>query len=553
MSRKTLNELRHEVRTSLNHISGFTEILIEDARELGDLDLVPQFERIFNETERLRELVSFYMNPETCNLAAYRESEVRRRLHEPLLRIRRLGEEIAETCRSQGRPFFREDIENIERAAKRIAKAIDTDYSALCDELSRHAVASTAPGRSGLRGDPPLVRAVGRDMGSGRILLVDEDASSAGRLYRHLSRQGYTVVVVEDAQHTLDRLSTEYFDVVILDVLMPGGEGFGVLEAVAASDSLRHIPVIVISELTEMDSVATCIERGAEDYFPRSFDPILLRARIQASIEKKRLRDKEKLYMQALMESQRALLGELADAAQYVRNLLPPPLTGPIRTDWVFIPSAQLGGDCFGYHWIDDGHLGLYLLDVSGHGIGAALLSVSVMNLLRTEGLPAVDFRDPASVLNSLNRRFRMEEQNNMYFTIWYGVYDANDRALRYASAGSPPAILSPGTQDGAPALKELGTGGLVIGVDDSTAYHTEEQHISAHSRLFLFSDGAYEIRRNDGDVLQFQEFRNIFRRLPTGDGSHVQQVYERIREKTGTETFDDDFSLLEVMFENSG
>jgi phosphoserine phosphatase RsbU/P len=552
MSRKTLNELRHEIRTSLNHISGFTEILIEDARELGDLDLIPHFERIFNEAERLRELVSFYMNPETCNLSAYRESEVRRRLHEPLLRIRRLGESIEEICRSEGRPFFCEDIENIERAAKRISKAIDTDYSALCVELSRRNAAPAVPRRGLLRGHPPLVRAVAHDTGNGRILLVDEDAANAGRLYRHLSRQGYSVAVVDNAEKTLERLSTEYFDVVILDVLMPGGEGFGVLEAVTSSDSLRHIPVIVMSELTEMDSVATCIERGAEDYFPKSFDPILLRARIQASIEKKRLRDKEKLYMQALVESQRALLGELADAAQYVRNLLPPPLTGPIRTDWVFIPSAQLGGDCFGYHWIDDRHLGLYLLDVSGHGIGAALLSVSVMNLLRTEGLPGADFHDPASVLNSLNRRFRMEEQNNMYFTIWYGVYDTDARVLRYSSAGSPPAILSRGVQNGPPALAELGTGGLVIGVDDSTAYHADEQRISPHSRLFLFSDGAYEIRRTDGDLLQFQELRNIFSRLPSGDGSHVQQVYERIREKTGTETFDDDFSLLEVMFESS-
>src|SRR6185295_11826605 len=101
----------------------------------------------------------------------------------------------------------------------------------------------------------------------------------------------------------------------------------------------------------------------------------------------------------ALQLSQQRLADELAEAAAYVRSLLPAPLAGPIETEWCFHPGEQLGGDSFGYHWIDDNHFAIYLLDVCGHGVGAALLSVSVLNTLRAQTLPGVDFRQPASVL----------------------------------------------------------------------------------------------------------------------------------------------------------
>ena len=98
------------------------------------------------------------------------------------------------------------------------------------------------------------------------------------------------------------------------------------------------------------------------------------------------------------------------------------------RTQWLLVPSTELGGDSFGYHEIDEDHIAFYLLDVCGHGVGAALLSVTAINVLRSAALPRTDFRDPGAVLSSLNEAFPMERQNNMYFTIWYGVYPAQLR-----------------------------------------------------------------------------------------------------------------------------
>jgi sigma-B regulation protein RsbU (phosphoserine phosphatase) len=134
---------------------------------------------------------------------------------------------------------------------------------------------------------------------------------------------------------------------------------------------------------------------------------------------------------------------ELVEAADYVKNMLPEPINeGLVKTDWRFIPSTSLGGDAFGYHWIDGDHFAIYLLDVSGHGVGAALLSVSVMNALRSQTLPQTDFKDSKQVLESLNIAFPSEENNDMFFTIWYGVYNKRTRELRYASGGHPPALL---------------------------------------------------------------------------------------------------------------
>ena len=158
-----------------------------------------------------------------------------------------------------------------------------------------------------------------------------------------------------------------------------------------------------------------------------------------------------------LVESQRHLLRELNQAAKYVRSLLPEPLDGAVRTRWRFEPSSHLGGDFFGYDWIDRDHFAVYLLDVSGHGVGAALLSASVANVLRGRSLPDTDFSDAGSVLSRLNDAFPMDRHDEKYFTIWYGVFDRVGRGLSYASAGHPPALLLTGLSPDRARPMELG------------------------------------------------------------------------------------------------
>ena len=136
------------------------------------------------------------------------------------------------------------------------------------------------------------------------------------------------------------------------------------------------------------------------------------------------------------------LQSEMRSAMQYVESILPGDLSGEVALTSRYLPSQELGGDGFHYRWIDDEHLKIYMVDVSGHGIQPALLSTSVYNLIRSGTLPNDVLLNPAEVVKQLNQSFKMEEQGDHYFTAWYGIYKASTRTLRYTSAGHPPAVL---------------------------------------------------------------------------------------------------------------
>ena len=384
-------------------------------------------------------------------------------------------------------------------------------------------------------------------MHAGRVLVVDDIEGNRDILARRLRRQKYDVVTAVNGVEALEVLSESSVDLVLLDIMMPEMDGFTVLERMKQNQEWRHVPVIMISALTEMDDVVRCIELGADDYLSKPFNPVVLRARVATCIEKKRLRDQERESLAALKESQQRLAGELAEAADYVRSLLPESMDGLISTEWQFRPSTSLGGDLFGYHWLDDDRLAIYLVDVSGHGVGAALLSVSVVNVIRSSSLPGIDFADPGAVLTALNERYPMEEHNNMYLTAWYGVFHRKTGELRYASGGHPPAVLV--AADGEePNVRLLRTAGLIVGGMPDASYEVDSTTIDSPSRLFIFSDGVYEITKDDGSEMEFDEFVSILAEL-SKSSSATEDVVARVRGLNRADDFADDVSILGMSF----
>lgn len=254
-----------------------------------------------------------------------------------------------------------------------------------------------------------------------------------------------------------------------------------------------------------------------------------------------------RLAFAALAESQRQLAAELADAAAYVQALLPPPHDVVPRADWVFIPSTQLGGDAFGYHWIDDDHFALYLLDVCGHGVSAALLSISALNVLRSASLPGIDFHAPAEVLAGLNRTFQMDRQNQMYFTLWYGVWNRQTRQLRCACAGHPPALLHEPGSPNPPA--RLGRPQLMVGALPEVAYREDATPIPPGATLLLFSDGVYEVTRPDGSLWSVEGFAERATRDGVTSGGPLDAAVEAARDVRGATLLEDDFSLVRFRF----
>ena len=261
---------------------------------------------------------------------------------------------------------------------------------------------------------------------------------------------------------------------------------------------------------------------------------------VQLYVEK-RLREQERIAYEALV-------AELNKAADYVRSLLPARLSGAVETDWCFHPCEQLGGDAFGYHWLDADHLAVYLLDVCGHGVGAALLSVSVLNALRAQTLPGVDFRDPAAVLIGLNRTFRMDNQNNLYFTAWYGVYHRGRRELTYASGGHPPAILvGPPTHEPAP-IAIMRTDGPAVGCLDDMVYRSAVHPVASGSRLLVFSDGVFEIFQENEKTGTWDEYLASFKDART-QVLRPEERLKRAKSLRGRDLLEDDFSLVELRF----
>lgn len=241
----------------------------------------------------------------------------------------------------------------------------------------------------------------------------------------------------------------------------------------------------------------------------------------------------------ALIESQKQVAQQLDEALAYVTSLLPAEMQAPMQANWRFLPSSTLGGDSFGFHWVDEEHFAIYLLDVCGHGVGSALLSVSAMNVLRTQTLPAADFLDPASVLAALNRTFPMEANNGMYFTIWYGVLESKTGRLRYASAGHPPAVMVAPDK----STRTLGSPGLPIGCYEEAAYESDEAEFTAGSHLYVFSDGIYEIRLPNDTMGTYDEFVETLR-----DAPEVSAVIEKVRATQVGDEFDDDVSVLKFV-----
>lgn len=249
-----------------------------------------------------------------------------------------------------------------------------------------------------------------------------------------------------------------------------------------------------------------------------------------------------------LERTQARLDDELNDAGRYVFSILPDKRAASPATDWLLVPSTELGGDSFGYHEIDDDHFAIYLLDVCGHGVGAALLSVTVINVLRASALANADFRDPSTVLRALNDTFPMEKQNNMFFTIWYGVYKKSTGELRYATGGHPPSILIKGAnhlEDTASRELLITLGGIAIGALPEMEYESSVAQVAPGDRLLVISDGTFEVNGPGDEMLSVEALADFAQ----AQGCGPQGVLDWVRSFNGDGPLPDDFSLLEIHF----
>ncbi len=381
------------------------------------------------------------------------------------------------------------------------------------------------------------------------ILLIDDQAIVGEAVRRMLA--GESDIHLEFCQDPTTAIQTAcavHPTVILQDLVMPEIDGLTLVKYFRANADTRDIPLIVLSTKEEPATKAEAFSLGANDYLVKLPDRVELIARIRYHSKAYiNLLERNEAY-DALVESQAALTNELNQAAQYVRSLLPPRLNGDIATDWEFIPSTQLGGDSFGYHWIDDDHFAIYLLDVCGHGVGAALLSISVINTLRSESLQRGDFLNPGDVLVQLNDIYLMESHNNMFFTLWYGVYNKQTRVLDFASGGHPPAIAIMGE----PAQREiykLVSNGVAIGAMPGQTYENARFQVPLGTHLYIYSDGAYEIKDPNGKMWGLDDFMDLLNRMSEQGTCDVNTIVTVLKDHQQTPVFEDDVSIVEIRF----
>jgi phosphoserine phosphatase RsbU/P len=305
---------------------------------------------------------------------------------------------------------------------------------------------------------------------------------------------------------------------------------------------------VVLLDVTAEHDHARKIQQKAYDMTLLSQREARLISKLEAAHEELTLTHRDLAESRdELLRVHNRLRQELHDAERYVLAILPAPVAEPIAVDWLFVPSTELGGDSFGYYWIDGEHFALYLLDVCGHGVGSALLSITVANTLRSGALQNTDFRRPEAVLDSLNQAFQMENQNGLYFSIWYGVYHRPTGTLRYASAGHPPPILVSGAREQRGKAESLPAAGCPVGFLPDTPYASRECTIAGPARLFLFSDGAYEIMRPDGTIVEFEAFEEVLTRAVPEGASELEELLHFARDVHGSKELDDDFSIIKM------
>jgi sigma-B regulation protein RsbU (phosphoserine phosphatase) len=370
----------------------------------------------------------------------------------------------------------------------------------------------------------------------GRLLVVDDNEVKRDILVRHLEQLGYVVAIAQDGRRALHMLAlgktegtqTQEFDLVLLDIKMSEADGCQVLHQLKADPTLGHIPVIVTSAADDIDKVAQCIELGVEDYLLEPLNPVLLKTRIGACVEKKRLRDQVQAHIGLLKLEHDMQIGR-----QIQRDFLPDENKLPQPAGWEiaarFHAAREVAGDFYDAFLLSGGKVGLVIADVCDKGVGPALFMALSRSLIRAfaEQHRPLGWMDSLANDRSTTVAGRSAERKrrqillsagtsallavkltndyiaqnhgdmNMFATLFFGVLDPTTGVLTYINGGhDPPAIVGP---DGVVKARLLPTG-PAVGMLPNMDFDIQQVTLEPGDLLMAFSDGVPDARNPDGE-----------------------------------------------------
>lgn len=347
-----------------------------------------------------------------------------------------------------------------------------------------------------------------------KILIVDDEPFNVDYLEQELEDLNYTTVTAVNGQEALEKISSEAPDLVLLDIMMPIMDGFSVLGKVKADPAIRDIPIIVISANNDLQSTVKGIQLGAEDYLPKPFEPTLLKARIQSSLEKKRLRDMQSLYLKSLER-------EMNIARDIQKEFLPAQL--PEVPGWeiasYFEAAKEVAGDFYDAFTLPDGTLTFLVADVCGKGIGAALFMTLFRSLIHAASIsdqfsvgqaqPALSAAERLQHAVTLTNNYVAEthEASNMFATVFVGILDPATGKLTYINAGNEPPLIAGG--DGK-VHTTLARTGSAVGAIANAKFTVKETTLASDDMLVAFTDGIPDTQNIHGEFFGNDRMRGL-------------------------------------------
>ncbi len=355
------------------------------------------------------------------------------------------------------------------------------------------------------------------------LLVVDDNEDNRYTLTRRLKREGYTnIAVAENGRQALEMVKAQPFDLMLLDIMMPEVNGYEVLERMKADAQMRHVPVIMISAVDELDSVIRCIELGAEDYLPKPFNPTLLRARVGASLEKKRMRDD-------ILRHLRRMERDLETAREIQLSMVP--------TDFPVAENAQglevyatlqaayeVGGDFYDFFWLSPDRLCVLVADVSDKGASAALhmarAKASIRFLCGSEKSGYLP--NAAELVERIDCELSRDNPHAMFITLLLAVVNPHSGEIEWCNAGhNPPYVMS---AEGAITVLG-GECGIPVGIDPKFFRNAETGQIPKGGSLFLYTDGITEAMNSQKDMFGVERLDATLRACVTPEAQAPREV----------------------------
>lgn len=388
------------------------------------------------------------------------------------------------------------------------------------------------------------------------ILVAEDDPLSRRLLQHHLQKWGHQVTLTVDGSAAWEAFQKQQFQMIISDWMMPGIDGIELIRRVRAANKPGYVYSILLTAKGRKEDLISGMEAGADEFLVKPMDTDELKVRLRVGERIVQLERRLAQRNSELSQANELMKKDLRAASKIQESLLPKkaPSADSVDIAWIFKPCDELAGDFLNIFKLDENNLAFYILDVSGHGVPAALLSVTLSRILspdprqsdllvqRNGENETLKIVPPGVVATRLNQKFPIDMETGQFFTLMYGLLNIPEKSLRFVSAGHPGIAYLPHNSD----AKILESPGLPIGIMDTAQY--QEQSLTLHpgDRIVLYSDGVVEAANQEGEQLGKDGLARAFLKNRNRQlQESVARVIQDLGSWCGCNHFSDDVTML--------